>query len=423
MGIGQWKDPADNSRTKGSLEYYTWLAKLADKGKITSIFFADTYAVMDTYEGRGHGSFSAGMHAMARVSKNVGFGITGSTSYITPYLLARTWATLDHATKGRLAWNVVTSYSESAAKAMGATSAIPHDESYAQADEYMDLMYSLWEGSWEDAHPSPQRTPVLFQAGASASGKQFAGKHAEAIFCDSTDMKKLAEFVREVRAIAVEIGRAATDVNFFPMIAPSVGRKMEEAQASQAKHDRYEKNADWEGGLATISSFMNIDFSKFPVDEPFDVEGLKERSSAIHSLINSAKNFAEHEGKPLTPRMLGHAFAFCGIADVFESFINEADVDGFNVAYVSNPESYEDLVELLIPVLMERGIMWKDYTVPGGTFLARFRYEELKERLGTDEFGDITIKRTRTEKKVDGVVNGMRKLEVGETAEAVVAKA
>jgi alkanesulfonate monooxygenase SsuD/methylene tetrahydromethanopterin reductase-like flavin-dependent oxidoreductase (luciferase family) len=160
-------------------------------------------------------------------------------------------------------------------------------------------------------------------------------------------MKKLAEFVREVRAIAVENGRAASDVNFFPMIAPIVGRTMEEAQA---KHDRYEKNADWEGGLATISSFMNVDFSKYPVDEPFDVEGLKTRDSAIHSLINSAKNFAETGGKPLTPRMLGHAFAFCGfgqpyvgtpemIADVFESFVNEADIDGFNVACEFSPLS------------------------------------------------------------------------------------
>jgi alkanesulfonate monooxygenase SsuD/methylene tetrahydromethanopterin reductase-like flavin-dependent oxidoreductase (luciferase family) len=198
---------------------------------------------------------------------------------------------------------------------------------------------------YAQAHPSPQRTPVLFQAGASESGKQFAGKHAEAIFCGGTDMKKLAEFVREVRSIAVANGRLATDVKFFPMIAPIVGRTMEEAQA---KHDRYEKNADWEGGLATISSFMNVDFSKFPLDEPFDVEGLKTRDSAIHSLINSAKNFAStgsNAGKDLTPRMLGHAFAFCGfgqpyvgtpemIADVFESFVNEADIDGFNVACV-----------------------------------------------------------------------------------------
>jgi hypothetical protein len=279
--------------------------------------------------------------------------------------------------------------------------------------------------------------------------------------------------VREVRAIAVENGRLATDVNFFPMIAPIVGRTMEEAQA---KHDRYEKNADWEGGLATISSFMNVDFSKHPVDEPFDVEGLKTRDSAIHSLINSAKNFAETGGKPLTPRMLGHAFAFCGfgqpyvgtpemIADVFESFVNEANIDGFNVACefsytfpfpltlapfssihrltradVSIPESYEDLVELLIPVLMERGIMWKDYAVPGGTFRenlrrekdvktlstnhpgARFRYEELKARLGADEFGDITIKRERKE-SMNGIAKGVAELEVGEAAEAALAKA
>jgi alkanesulfonate monooxygenase SsuD/methylene tetrahydromethanopterin reductase-like flavin-dependent oxidoreductase (luciferase family) len=152
-------------------------------------------------------------------------------------------------------------------------------------------------------------------------------------------MKKLAKFVREVRAIAIENGRGATDVNFFPMIVPIVGRAMEEAL-----DDRYEVNAGWEGGLATISSFMNVDFSKCPVDEPFDVEGLKDRSSAIHSLIACAKTYAGHEGKLLTLRMLGHAFAFCrcgqwyvgtpeSIADVFESFVNETNIDGLNVAY------------------------------------------------------------------------------------------
>jgi hypothetical protein len=149
------------------------------------------------------------------------------------------------------------------------------------------------------------------------------------------------------------------------------------------------------------------------------------------------------------------------IADVFESFVNEADIDGFNIACklsrafsfhspsiplhqlteadVSNPESYEDLVELLIPVLMERGIVWKDYAVPGGTFRenlrrekdvktlptnhpgTRFGYEELKERLGADEFGDITIKRER--KGDESLANGVKKLEVGETTEAALAKA
>jgi alkanesulfonate monooxygenase SsuD/methylene tetrahydromethanopterin reductase-like flavin-dependent oxidoreductase (luciferase family) len=233
----------------------------------------------------------------------------------------------------------------------------------------------LWEGSWEDgaqtwtaekgaydpskihkinfdgiyyqmsgygqAHPSPQRTPVLFQAGSSESGKAFAGKHAEAIFCGGTNMKTLAKFVKEVRAIAVANGRLATDVNFFPMICPILGRTLEEAQA---KHDKWKPNADWEGGLATISSFMNVDFSQYPVDEPFDVDGLTKKSSAIHSLINSVKDVAGGDsGQAWTPRMLGHAFAWCGfgqpyvgtpemIADVFESYINEADIDGFNVA-------------------------------------------------------------------------------------------
>lgn len=306
---------------------------------------------------------------------------------------------------------------------------------------------------YAQAHPSPQRTPVIFQAGSSESGKTFAGKHAEAIFCGGTDLKKLAAFVKEVRAIAVANGRLATDVNFFPMIAPIIGRTLEEAQA---KHDRWFLNADWEGGLATISSFMNVGFSKYPLDEPFDIDGISRSDSAIHSLINSVKNIAGD--KAWTPRMLGADFAFCGfgkvpvgtpemIADVFEKYINETDIDGFNVACkftfylalestkltaidVSNPESYEDLVELLIPVLQERGIMWNDYAVPGGTFRenlrrelgaktlpknhpgAQFRYDVLKG--DADEFGDITI----TRKVDDSITKRLSELEINETVEA-----
>jgi alkanesulfonate monooxygenase SsuD/methylene tetrahydromethanopterin reductase-like flavin-dependent oxidoreductase (luciferase family) len=121
-------------------------------------------------------------------------------------------------------------------------------------------------------------------------------------------MKKLAKVVREVRAIAIENGRAATDVDLFPMIASIVGRAVEEAQ-----DDSYEADADWEGGLATISSFMNVEYSKCPVDEPFDVEGLKERISAIQSLIACAKTYARHEGSRLRPECWDMRLRFVGM--------------------------------------------------------------------------------------------------------------
>jgi len=148
-----WKLPNDNQKTKDSIEYYTWLAKLAEKGKITGIFFADVYGIDDHFPGQMEAQFRSGSNcaqldpivwvsAMAAVTKNVCFGITGSTSYINPFILARTYSSLDHATKGRIAWNVVTSYSNSSAKANGLDKITAHDKRYEKAHEYMDLCYS-----------------------------------------------------------------------------------------------------------------------------------------------------------------------------------------------------------------------------------------------------------------------------------------
>ncbi|EXJ82049.1 hypothetical protein A1O1_08118 [Capronia coronata CBS 617.96] len=461
MGLGMWKNPGDMQPQKDTLEYYMWLARLAEKGKITGIFFADVYGVDDAFPGQMEAQFKAGgncaqldplvlVSAMAAVTKSVCFGITGSTSYINPFVLARTYSTLDHVTKGRIAWNVVTSYSTSSAKANGLDDITPHDKRYEKAHEYMDLCYALWEGSWEDgakvfnpdtgiaydpekvhkinfignhhktsaysaAHPSPQRTPVIFQAGQSTAGKAFAALNAEAIFVGGGKAADTAPYVKEIRAAAAANGRDPNHIKVFPQIAPIIGRTMEEAQA---KYERYKALADWRGGLAKLSQYLNVDLSQYPPDEPFDVDSVGHSDSSIHALVNMLKRF---RGMTVTPRFLGEKMAFCGfgampvgdpetVADVFEDWVNNADVDGFNVAYVSNPESYEDLVELLVPVLQRRGLMWDDYTVPGGSYRENllgtpghptvpkghpaynFRYDILKEKYG-DENGDITIDR------------------------------
>ncbi|KAE9372765.1 bacterial luciferase-like protein [Stipitochalara longipes BDJ] len=345
MGIGEWKDPNDNSRTKDSIEYYLWLAKLAEKGKITSIFFADTYAVHDTYEWKADASFRGGhaagqldpvvmVSAMASVTKSASFGLTGSTTYIPPYLLARTWRTMDHMTKGRVAWNIVTSYSNNAGKAMD----------------------------------QDKRTPVLFQAGSSKAGSIFAARHAGAIFCGGGKPSHLTETIKQMRVMAIKEGRGPYDVKFFPQITPILGRTLEEAQA---KYDHAKSFADWEGG------------DSYPLDEPLSFEG-KRTDNSVHTMIEAVQRVMT---PGMTPRQLGAEFAFCGfacmpvgtpdmvadVADQIEEWITVADIDGFNVAYLSNPGPYGDFVELLVPVLQNRGIMQKDYAVPGGTFRENLR--------------------------------------------------
>ncbi|PMD38769.1 bacterial luciferase-like protein [Hyaloscypha variabilis F] len=334
IAVGLWKNEVDNSRTKDTVDYYMWIAKLADQGKISCIFVADSYGGRETYQGKADAAYRSGgsvgqtdptiwVSAMAAVSKN-------------PFILARRWSTLDHATQGRLAWNVVTSYSNASAKAM-------------EAHEYMDLCYSLWEGSWEDGaqtwkkpegaydpnkihkifssgkhhkttaygatHPSPQRTPVIFQDGGSPQGKMFAAKHAEAIFCGGRSPEDIAVLVKEMRGMAEAQGRLGSDLNFFPSMTPIVGRTVEEARA---KYDKYK--------------------TMYPLDEPLDYNEIKEGV-----VIEDVGTNVKKDPEPLTPRQLGERMAFCGggnmpigtpdmIADVMEEWINVGDIDGFNVA-------------------------------------------------------------------------------------------
>lgn len=218
-------------------------------------------------------------------------------------------------------------------------------------------------------------------------------------------------------------------------MTPILGRTLEEAQA---KYEKYKAAADWRGGIAKLSQYLNVDLSAYPLDEPFDVTAVGTSDNAIHAIINTLKRYAD---QVVTPRILGEKMAFCGfgpmpvgtpemVADVMESWVNEADIDGFNIAYVSNPESYEDLVELLVPVLQERGLMWEDYTVPGGTYrenllgtpgqsgvpdghpAASFKYETLKEKYG-DEKGNIFIDRRPKEVETTGaevVANGVKEV-------------
>ncbi|KAH6677711.1 luciferase-like domain-containing protein [Halenospora varia] len=439
MSPGQWRDPLDQTHGKDRLPYWLNLAKLAEAGKISFIFFADSYSLFDIYNSSIAPILRAGAHtaaldpmviipAMASVTKSVGFGVTGSTSYLTPFILARTMTSLDHLTEGRVAWNVVTSWSKSAALALGQDDVVPHDERYAVAHEYMDLAYKFWEGSWADdakvwdrerrvayepekvkkiehkgkylkssspfqTHPSPQRTPVLFQAGTSKMGRAFGSKHAEAIYVGGLVPSQTAGSIAQIRADAAEQGRDPQSIKFFVGITPIVGATLEEAQA---KYERARENADIVGGLAQFSGYTGIDLSRFPLDEVFELKDAP-GDAATHTFLENF-NKATGNNNPWTPRRLGETMALGGfhpapvgtpemVADVFEQWIDEADVDGFNIAYVTSPGSFEDVVYLLRPELVKRGLMWDDYDVPGGTLRENLYGFEGQKYLRDDHYG------------------------------------
>ncbi|RDW61302.1 hypothetical protein BP5796_11194 [Coleophoma crateriformis] len=442
MSPGQWKDPKDTTTSKDRLPYWLNLARLADEGKISCIFFADGYSTHEVYGGNSDPMFRAGTQAaaldpmvlipaMASVTKNVAFGVTGSTSYLNPYILARTMSSLDHLTDGRVAWNIVTSWSKGSADALGADDVVPHDERYEIAEEYMDLCYKLWEGSWADdavihdietstawdpkkikkivhkgkyfncdsryqTHPSPQRTPLLFQAGASKAGRSFASKHAEAIYLGGLLPSSAAASVKQIRDLAVTQGRDPSAIKFFSGISPIIGQTMEEALE---KYERARKNADIIGGLAQFSGYTGIDMSTLPLDEPFSLDDTPGKH-AIHGAIdafNAASKSDSEKSEVWTPRKLGEKMALGGfhpapvgtpemVADVFEQWVREADIDGFNISYTTAPESFEDVVYLLRPELVKRGLMWEDYDVPGGTARENL-YGKNQIKLRSDHYG------------------------------------
>lgn len=230
-------------------------------------------------------------------------------------------------------------------------------------------------------HPSPQRTPVLFQAGTSKSGIGFASRHAEAMFLNPCNVKQGKKVIAEARAAAAAEGRDPASLKFFPCIVPIIGRTEEEAKE---KHEKALNVADVIGGLAQFSGYTGIDMSVFPLDEPFTSSTLK-GGAGIQSVLNAFEASTDSSSsdaassEPWTPRRLGMRMALGGlhpcpvgsvsqVADIFEEWVTEADCDGFNVAYVSNPGSFEDVVDLLVPELQRRGLMWDDYDSPGGTF-------------------------------------------------------
>ncbi|KAK5706642.1 hypothetical protein LTR97_001632 [Elasticomyces elasticus] len=271
----------------------------------------------------------------------------------------------------------------------------------------MDIVYKLWESSWADdsvvwaedsaydpektkkiehkgkyfsvmgrsqVHPAPQRTPVLCQAGTSKLGTTFTTRHAEAIFMNPATTKLCKSQIAAARAEATSQGRDPATLKFFPCIVPIIGRTEAEAKAKQAKAKGY---GDMIGGLAQFAGYTGIDMSLFPLDEPFSASSVK-GGAAIQAVLSSFEASVE-DSAPWTPRRLGERMALGGlhpspvvsaeqVADFFEHWINETDCDGFNVAYVSNPGTFEDVVDLLVPELQKRGIMWQDYAKPEGTF-------------------------------------------------------
>jgi len=405
---GLWTHPRDQSHRYNELRYWTDYARRLETGLFDGIFFADVVGVNDVYGGSIDAAVSGAVQlpvndpmllvpAMAAVTQHLSFGITANLTYEPPFLFARRMSTLDHLTGGRIGWNIVTGYLDSAAKAIGLDAVAAHDDRYDLADEYMQLVYRLWEESWDDdavvfdrtrgvyalpekvrkiqhrgkqysldaihlCAPSPQRTPVLYQAGSSTRGRQFAATHAECVFVNGQKTEGVKAIVDDIRRQAVGFGRQPDDVKVFVGATIVTGRSQKEAQE---KFEDYRRHASSEGALVHAAASLGIDFSRYDLDEPIETG----KSSAIVSNVEAMNRTAGPQWtkrKLLEQMVLGSRQApMVGsaeeIADALVRWTTEAGVDGFNLSRTVVPECFDDIIALVIPILQERGLYKTGY--------------------------------------------------------------
>jgi FMN-dependent oxidoreductase (nitrilotriacetate monooxygenase family) len=411
QAFGLWAHPRDKAVDYLKMDYWLDYARLAERGLFDNFFLADVYGFPDVYEGSAAGALRNGSQApsldpsvivavMATATKNLCFTMTGSASYEAPYSFARRISTLDHITGGRLGWNIVTSYLRNGALAMGRPKLTEHDLRYEMADEFLEGVYRLWEQSWAEGalvkdkesriyaepsliepiefngeyhqfkaisavEPSPQRTPVLFQAGGSERGRRFAATHAEGVYLNGTKPELVAAQVARIRAAAVEQGRDPQSLKFFTGISVFV----DETEAlAKARYADYKKYSSFEGLISMMSGVMGIDLSNYPLDQPITYEKNDANQSALEMFTRNNQ---------WTLRQVLDEKALCGtnvaligtaeqVAEEMAHWMEICDIDGFNVARIVAHETLENFVDMVVPELQKRGLYKTEYRP--GTF-------------------------------------------------------
>ena len=410
---GLWRHPADRSWDYNTLDYWVELARLLETGGFDGLFIADVLGTYDVYAGTDEAAIRQGaqipvndplllVSAMAHVTEHLGFGITTGTGFEHPYPFARRLSTLDHLTKGRIGWNVVTGYLPSAARNMGDDDQLAHDDRYDHADEYLTVLYKLWEGSWErDAvlrdrtsgvfadpskvhhvghrgkhftvpgihlsEPSPQGSPVIYQAGASPRGRRFAAQNAEAIFVAAPTKQILRDTVAKIRDELVLAGRDPYDARIYTLLTIITDATPEAARAKAAE---YQRLASDEGSLVFMSGWMGIDLASYDLDEPIGNVASNAIQSAVAAFQQASDTGEQWRVRDIAawggiggmgPVLIGSGDE---VASALLDWAAETDVDGFNLAYAVTPGTFSDVITHVVPALERRGAYEREY-VPG----------------------------------------------------------
>lgn len=413
-----WRHPDSSADRVTDISYFQELAQLAESGCLDAIFFADGHAINRQY--------SAGvpsllepitvLSAIARATTHIGLVTTVSSSFYTPFHAARLLASLDHISGGRAGANIVTSMFDTEAQNHGFAALPNHAERYERADEFVRVLQQLWD-SWSDqalpkdrdngtfidpehiqpinhkgkyfsvAGPlniprTPQGRPVLFQAGSSEVGREFAARFAEAIYSVSWDKDSALAFATDMKSRLKGANRGGTVVPILPGLVTYVARTRAEAFEKKRSLDAY---LDIEAGIAQLNVFTGQDYGTHSLDEPVAAlppantfTGPQGRYLTVQRIIDTKA--------PTLRELLGYLAAGGGhatmigtpteVADEMQEWFDSGACDGFNLMCPAYPDSLKDFVDLVVPILQERGIFRSAYS--GST---------LRENLGLARAG------------------------------------
>ncbi len=410
-----WRHPGASRRAMTDIAYYADLARRAEAGLFDSIFLADQLILGDDAGHVAKGGLEpvTTLAALAMATTRIGLIATCSTTYTEPFNLARQFASLDHISGGRIGWNIVTSWAPGSERNYGRDHQPTHEERYAAAEEYMDVVLGLWD-SWADdalvddpasgqfARPArirplahrgahyavagplnlprpPQGWPVLVQAGSSDTGRRFAARHAEAVFTAQLDRDTSAAFAADLKAQAASMGRDPSQILILPGLSPVIGAT--EAEALRLKRE-LDGLTDPEVGRKRLSGrFGGHDFSHLPLDRPLSVadfpdpatvQAARSRTQVILSMVERDRPTLRQLLQTLSGAR-GH-FTMAGtpeqVADLIEDWHRAGAADGFNLMPPVLPAMLDDFIAGVVPILQRRGLFRRGYA--GETLRAHY---------------------------------------------------
>ena len=421
-----WRHPKSSALPLTDIQYTVDVTQKAEAGLFDSIFLADVLGLWNDVQTTPFNWLEpiTTLAALAMATKRIGLIATASTTYTEAYNLARQFSSLDHISRGRIGWNIVTTWSPQAGGNFGGIGEVSHADRYERAEEYMAVVKGLWD-SWADdavlddraggryADPkrvkaiehagkfykvkgplnlprSPQGRPVFVQAGSSDTGKRFAARHAEAIFTAHLEKSTAKAFYDDIKNLLKEEGRDPSQVLVLPGFSPIIGST--EAEAKRFA-DELNELSDPEVGRNRMSlRFGGHDFSHLPLDNPLSPEDFPDPklNEASRSRTEVIVGFVR-EHKPTLRQLLaklagarGH-FTFEGtpeqVADLMEEWVRDGVSDGFNLMPPVLPEMLDVFIAEVVPILQKRGLFRTAYE--GDTLRSHLGLTRPAVRMGT----------------------------------------